>query len=1017
MAQVPQPSEKEPLTLTETRVVPGIAGPVEQEVTRQNPNAKPTGGRYLARNIEEAKKRGASATQILEKLVVENQNHPNFQTINTALQRGASHEAIVEKILEDNRQKNLVERFRGDVERRADRVVGSFQATARGEQTGTEAIFQFGGETAGLAADTIWQGLTTVFNGIEKITPDRFDARVQNTWKKLLDEPLARKGIALLGTGIENYEEWKAKNPNNARAARNIESVLNISEFIPAKKAASLLGRTAKEAGEEIIESGAKKILRDAPNIDLRKAVVEKAKVSQADHFQTALSLTRKQRGQQSEIVERFGRDTGRFMVDEGLQVRSRGGNIDVTDAIDTLDDRIKVSSEALTDLLRYENRYISVEELRARALKNALDAPGFEKIGTDRDKIARLINAEYDSFMQDYSRLGGFVNDAGEVLVPLTGVNNIKQFFWGRTKNFAEPDANLINAANISSGHAMKDTIEELAEGVDVKQANARVSEFYTTKKILEMRNGARLPNGRLGGMMARLTGAVIGSGAGIEGSIAGALTADKVVQLLSDPQVSTSLQRTLIRRLEREGKTDMLQEALQRAQKRREDFFTQGMLLGPGNTIEMPGSAQRFGDGLGTPRGPETNPFRLLPDGQFAEPFNVDDVIEMPPRGAVPRGLGNEAPTPRSVELFAGKTKDEIADELANMRSLNEIAQEFPDITNEVINENVARQVAQELEEELFMREIALEAAQEAITTNPIQQALRGRDRFLFDREGRFVELGDSTTRFRTQFIEDMIREAGYGDPREFMDGYLTFQANRSELASDRKAFKELQKKYKEITKDLPEEVEINRVDTTESLNFFQRMQGRFNRFLDENDINPEGGYIGGKPTGRQSQQLESGVSASLNNTTDLLTEARKYKTADEFVKAQEKPKAGNIKLYRGMEQRFDENYDLTTTDSPHGYSTWTDNRELARQYAGGDGFVYEIELPKKNQGIELLDTEGDRVLFLDNEKPAGLNGVDGKEYLIYTEHDLYDPSSIRETFDKSQLEDIWKKANAKN
>ena len=54
--------------------------------------------------------------------------------------------------------------------------------------------------------------------------------------------------------------------------------------------------------------------------------------------------------------------------------------------------------------------------------------------------------------------------------------------------------------------------------------------------------------------------------------------------------------------------------------------------------------------------------------------------------------------------------------------------------------------------------------------------------------------------------------------------------------------------------------------------------------------------------------------------------------------------KARAGNlstniIRLYRGQEKKFNPNYDNSRTDAPSGYSTWTDNKLLAKQYAGPD------------------------------------------------------------------------------
>lgn len=107
--------------------------------------------------------------------------------------------------------------------------------------------------------------------------------------------------------------------------------------------------------------------------------------------------------------------------------------------------------------------------------------------------------------------------------------------------------------------------------------------------------------------------------------------------------------------------------------------------------------------------------------------------------------------------------------------------------------------------------------------------------------------------------------------------------------------------------------------------------------------------------------------------------------------------------MRLYRGLETKFDPKYDMTNSDAPNGYSTWTDNQDLARQYAGKNGYVYYIDLPVSELGSGVIDenpksdTYGDRSLFFFNDKKAGLNNVSGGEYLVYVLHDLYDPSVI--------------------
>ena len=151
-----------------------------------------------------------------------------------------------------------------------------------------------------------------------------------------------------------------------------------------------------------------------------------------------------------------------------------------------------------------------------------------------------------------------------------------------------------------------------------------------------------------------------------------------------------------------------------------------------------------------------------------------------------------------------------------------------------------------------------------------------------------------------------------------------------------------------------------------------------------------------------------------AQEQTTVDpLIEEARKYDTAEEFVESQYVPPKGKIYLYRGMETEFDPSFNLADTDAPQGYSTWTDNPELAKQYAGDKGHIYKIELSKSDMGRDIVDADGERPLFLNNEKKAGLNNISGDEYLVYTGHDKYSPNLISSVKTGKQLTDIWNQA----
>lgn len=101
------------------------------------------------------------------------------------------------------------------------------------------------------------------------------------------------------------------------------------------------------------------------------------------------------------------------------------------------------------------------------------------------------------------------------------------------------------------------------------------------------------------------------------------------------------------------------------------------------------------------------------------------------------------------------------------------------------------------------------------------------------------------------------------------------------------------------------------------------------------------------------------------------------------------------GHTRLYRGLTQEYNKNYDKSKLDNSNGYESWTDNYELAKAY--GDN-VYYIDIPTNEIKNDIIDndstseTYGDRNLIYFNDKPVGIKGQSGKEYMLYTDHENY-------------------------
>lgn len=100
-------------------------------------------------------------------------------------------------------------------------------------------------------------------------------------------------------------------------------------------------------------------------------------------------------------------------------------------------------------------------------------------------------------------------------------------------------------------------------------------------------------------------------------------------------------------------------------------------------------------------------------------------------------------------------------------------------------------------------------------------------------------------------------------------------------------------------------------------------------------------------------------------------------------------EKPKEGYTRLYRGLNQEFDKAYDRSQIDNPNGYESWTNNPALAKAYGKN---VYYMDVPTKDIGSDVMDKDGNRYMTYVHDKKVGINGENGKEYMMYTDHDKY-------------------------
>ena len=121
----------------------------------------------------------------------------------------------------------------------------------------------------------------------------------------------------------------------------------------------------------------------------------------------------------------------------------------------------------------------------------------------------------------------------------------------------------------------------------------------------------------------------------------------------------------------------------------------------------------------------------------------------------------------------------------------------------------------------------------------------------------------------------------------------------------------------------------------------------------------------------------------------------------TISEAIKEyEEKKNKTSTTYYRGLTQKYDPNYDKSKLDNPNGYESWTDSLELAKEYAGENGYVYSVEIPNKELNTEdIYDKDGERSLMYYNDKPVALHGVEGEEFMLYTDHEKWNDLKYNE------------------
>jgi len=367
--------------------------------------------------------------------------------------------------------------------------------------------------------------------GVKKLTG--VDLNTKDT-KQAYDKGvniLKNEKAETVGKAVEDLYKWTQESPEQvALSATGINKTLTKVKGAPV----DIVSTTSK-----VVSVPAKAAAKKTLNI-IVNPVKQMEKLENA--YRQSLNLTPRM----AQIEEKWARNTPKFLAKEGIVLESKGGKLDPTRAIDELSTKAAAENAAFKAVLKSSGKYADLNEFERRALESANQLKG-----TARQRALEHARAEVAA----YRSQGKIFESNGKALMKIDEFNEIKQDLWFKSKKvFGNPDADMLADQNFRMGHVAKTMIEEVVDDANIRMMNSRLGDFASAIRILEKRAGTVMRGGKMTRFTSRIVGGLVGSQGGPLGTLSGAITGDKLAQLMADPKISTMMTRALIQRLEKQ-------------------------------------------------------------------------------------------------------------------------------------------------------------------------------------------------------------------------------------------------------------------------------------------------------------------------------------------------------------------------------------------------------------------------------------------------------------------------------
>lgn len=448
-----------------------------------------------------------------------------------------------EEIVEQ--EPSLIEETTESLETRADRVGGILARKDTGIITKGVQTF---GQGAGLASDVI-EG------AVERI-------------------PGVKKAFDILGKGISWLSETKPVQAlaNKIGEQEAVQEIVNLYDTdTDFKDSVDAVSNIVRLGGDIQLASDAigisKKIVEKAPTV--AKTVIETSpklpKMAVQQGKETLLNLATKYYSKEERDVIKSletsykkiplsktlmkgeaetGKSFAQFMSEKPqYSVPVENMKFNTWETAQKLRKEVSLEARALEELLKDTPGQVTFKEFTQRVRQRISNSFS----GLERESALNYVDRELEALVRQH----------GSEILTLSQANKLKQVFWERSPLGPSPTRadKLASSADYKMGQSMRELLEDKIPDADLQALNSEVGDYYHSINVLENIHGGAAPRGRLGQGFAQIGGVGIGAvSGGLVGSLIGYFAAPKIVEIFSNPAMTTSIKRYVVSQLIKE-------------------------------------------------------------------------------------------------------------------------------------------------------------------------------------------------------------------------------------------------------------------------------------------------------------------------------------------------------------------------------------------------------------------------------------------------------------------------------